>query len=111
MTFTVSREETRRGREGRVRTRETERKCSKRIRPCVPPINREKKSVFLGRNGKEPEYIQRYYEEKDEAKRREKGRGGGKKSEAEIAGGIARVGTPFLRDLYRGGGACKVART
>ena len=94
-----------------MRTRETERRCSKRIRPCVPPINREKKSVFLGRNGKEPEYIQRYYEEKDEAKRREKGRGGGKKSEAEIAGGIARVGTPFLRDLYRGGGACKVART
>lgn len=62
-----------------VRTRETERRCSKRIRPCVPPINREKKSVFLGRNGKEPEYIQRYYEEKDEAKRREKGRGGGEK--------------------------------
>lgn len=44
-------------------------------------------------------------------KRREKGRGGGGRSEAEIAGGIARVGTPFLRDLYRGGGACKVART
>lgn len=35
----------------------------------------------------------------------------GKKREAEIAGGIARVGTPFLRDLYRGGGASKVART
>lgn len=40
-----------------------------------------------------------------------KGKGRGKKSEAEIAGGITRVGTPFLRDLYRGGGACKVART
>lgn len=41
-----------------------------------------------------------------------KGKGGGEeKSEVEIAGGIARVGIPFLRDLYRGGGACKVART
>lgn len=35
----------------------------------------------------------------------------GEKREAEIARGIERVGTPFLRDLYRGGGACKVART
>lgn len=60
-----------------VRTRETERRCSKRIRPCVPPINREKKSMFLGRNGKELEYIRRYYGERG-SKRREKGRGGGR---------------------------------
>lgn len=53
-----------------------------------------------------------YYGEKDGANgEKREGGGGEEKSEAEIAGGIARVGTPFLRDLYRGGGACKVART
>lgn len=108
MTFTVyeggNKKEGGRGED----TRNREEVRYKRIRPCVPPINREKKcSVFLGRNGKEPGYIRRYYGGRGEK------RGGGGEGEARrrSPGGIARVGTPFLRDLYRGGGACKVART
>lgn len=62
MTFTVyeggNKKEGGRGED----TRNREEVRYKRIRPCVPPINREKKcSVFLGRNGKEPGYIRRYY--------------------------------------------------
>lgn len=69
--------------------------------------------MFLGRNGKvyTVVYTASITEKKmEQTARKGKGRGE-EKSEAEIAGGIARVGTPFLRDLYRGGGACKVART